>query len=154
MLYPIPKISILPLIMLIFGLGEVTKYVSVGIGIFFVVLLNTMGGVMNIEKIYLDVGRNFGAGRLFFFLTIAIPGALPAIFTGFQLSLGIALVSVIATEFVSAKTGIGYLIWQSWQTFSVDAMFCGLVVTAVLGLLAQLLLDAVQRRAIPWNDRR
>ena len=77
-------------------------------------------GVMNIDKIYLDVGRNFGANRWQFFKTIAVPGAMPAIFTGFQLSLGVALIVIVATEFVGAKTGIGYLIWQSWQTFSVD----------------------------------
>jgi ABC-type nitrate/sulfonate/bicarbonate transport system permease component len=150
-LFPIPKIAILPLIMLIFGLGEMSKYVSVAIGVVFLVLINTMAGVMNIDKIYLDVGRNFGANRWQFFKTIAIPGAMPAIFTGFQLSLGVALIVIVATEFVGAKTGIGYLIWQSWQTFSVEAMYCGLVVTAFLGFCAQLLLDTLQRLVIPWK---
>jgi|SRR5579884_588192 NitT/TauT family transport system permease protein len=150
-LFPIPKIAILPLIMLIFGLGEMSKYVSVAIGVVFLVLINTMAGVMNIEKIYLDVGRNFGASRWKFFWTIAVPGAMPQIFTGFQLSLGVALIVIVATEFVGAKTGIGYLIWQSWQTFSVEAMYCGLVTTAFLGFLSQLGLDTVQRLAIPWR---
>jgi NitT/TauT family transport system permease protein len=150
-LFPIPKIAILPLIMLIFGLGEMSKYVSVAIGIVFLVLINTMAGVMNIEKIYLDVGRNFGASRWQFFRTIAIPGAMPSIFTGFQLSLGVALIVIVATEFVGAKTGIGYLIWQSWQTFSVEAMYCGLVTTAFLGFMTQMLLDTIQRIAIPWK---
>ena len=150
-LFPIPKIAILPLIMLIFGLGEMSKYVSVAIGVVFLVLINTMAGVMNIDKIYLDVGKNFGANRWQFFRTIAIPGAMPAIFTGFQLSLGVALIVIVATEFVGAKTGIGYLIWQSWQTFSVEAMYCGLVVCAFLGFLAQLLLDTLQRFVIPWK---
>ncbi|HLG72896.1 MAG TPA: ABC transporter permease [Chloroflexota bacterium] len=150
-LFPIPKIAILPLIMLIFGLGEMSKYVSVAIGVVFLVLINTMAGVMNIEKIYLDVGRNFGANRWQFFKTIAVPGAMPQIFTGFQLALGVALIVIVATEFVGAKTGIGYLIWQSWQTFSVEAMYCGLVTTAFLGFLAQLGLDTIQRLALPWK---
>jgi NitT/TauT family transport system permease protein len=150
-LFPIPKIAILPLIMLIFGLGEMSKYVSVGIGVVFLVLINTMAGVMNIERIYLDVGRNFGASRWQFFKTIAIPGAMPQIFTGFQLSLGVALIVIVATEFVGAKTGIGYLIWQSWQTFSVEAMYCGLVTCAFLGFVSQLGLDTVQRLALPWK---
>lgn len=150
-LFPIPKIAILPLIMLIFGLGEMSKYVSVAIAVVFLVLINTMAGVMNIDKIYLDVGKNFGASRWQFFKTIAIPGAMPAIFTGFQLALGVALIVIVATEFVGAKTGIGYLIWQSWQTFSVEAMYVGLVVTAFLGFTAQLLLDAMQRLVIPWK---
>jgi NitT/TauT family transport system permease protein len=150
-LFPIPKIAILPLIMLIFGLGENSKYVSVAIGVVFLVLINTMAGVMNIEKIYLDVGRNFGANRWQFFKTIAIPGAMPQIFTGFQLSLGVALIVIVATEFVGAKTGIGYLVWQSWQTFSVEAMYCGLVTCAFLGFLSQLGLDTIQRLALPWK---
>jgi ABC-type nitrate/sulfonate/bicarbonate transport system permease component len=150
-LFPIPKIAILPLIMLIFGLGENSKYVSVAIGVVFLVLINTMAGVMNIDSIYLDVGKNFGASRWQFYKTIAIPGALPSIFTGFQLALGVALIVIVATEFVGAKTGIGYLIWESWQTFSVEAMYCGRVTCALLGFLAQLLLDTVQRLIIPWK---
>ena len=150
-LFPIPKIAILPLIMLIFGLGEMSKYVSVAIGVVFLVLINTMAGVMNIDQIYLDVGKNFGASRWQFYKTIAIPGALPSIFTGFQLALGVALIVIVATEFVGAKTGIGYLIWESWQTFSVEAMYCGLVTCAFLGFLAQLGLDTLQRLVIPWK---
>jgi NitT/TauT family transport system permease protein len=150
-LFPIPKIAILPLIMLIFGLGEMSKYVSIAIGIVFLVLINTMAGVMNIEKIYLDVGRNYGADRWQVFRTIAIPGAMPAIFTGIQLAMGVALIVVVATEFVGANTGIGYLIWSSWQTFAIEKMYCGLVVTSFLGFVAQLLLDALQRVLIPWK---
>ncbi|HEV2172750.1 MAG TPA: ABC transporter permease, partial [Nitrospira sp.] len=150
-LYPIPKIAILPLIILIFGLGEMSKYVTVASGVIFVVSINTMGGVMNIDRIYIDVGRNFRADRLQFYRTVALPGALPAIFTGLQLSLGIALMTAIATEFVAAKSGIGYLIWNSWQTFSVEEMYCGLVVIAALGFMMQLLLDLLQRWVIPWK---
>ncbi|MDE3075445.1 MAG: ABC transporter permease subunit, partial [Chloroflexota bacterium] len=89
--FPIPKIAILPLIMLIFGLGETSKYVAVAIGVVFLMLINTMAGVLEIDDIYLDVGRNFGASRWQFFRSIAVPGAMPGIFTGLQVSLTIAL---------------------------------------------------------------
>jgi NitT/TauT family transport system permease protein len=150
-LYPIPKIAILPLIMLIFGLGEMSKYVIIAIGVFFLVLYNTWAGVMNIPNIYLDVGKNFGASRLQFYWTIAIPGALPLIFTGLKLAAGVALLIIVAAEFVGAKTGIGYLIWQSWQTFSVETMYVGLVVIAVLGYLVSLLMDEAEHFLIPWR---
>lgn len=150
-LYPIPKIAILPLIMMIFGLGEASKYVSVAIAVVFVVLINTMRGVMNIDRIYIDVGRNFGAGRLDFYRTVALPGALPAIFTGFQLSLGVGLIAAVAAEFVASRSGIGYLIWNSWQTFAVERMYSGLIVIALLGFATQMLLDRLQRWAIPWK---
>ena len=73
-LYPVPKTAIFPLLLLVFGIGEPSKYAIVAIGVFFLVLLNTMAGVLGIEPVYLDVGRNFGAGRLQVFRTIALPG--------------------------------------------------------------------------------
>jgi len=150
-LYPIPKIAILPLVMLIFGLGEPSKYVIIAIGVFFLVLYNTMAGVMNIPNIYLDVGRNFGASKFQFFTTVALPGALPLIFTGIKLAAGVALLIIVAAEFVGAKTGIGYLIWQSWQTFSVETMYVGLVVISMLGYLVSLGLDELEHVLIPWR---
>jgi NitT/TauT family transport system permease protein len=152
-LFPIPKIAILPLIMLIFGLGETTKYVSVAVSVVFVMTINTMAGVLAIEDIYLDVGRNYGAGRWQFFTTIAVPGAMPGILTGVQLSLTVGLLVCVATEFVSAKTGIGALIWQSWQVFAIEEMYCGLIACALLGLVFQLLLDVIVRLLIPWRPR-
>jgi ABC-type nitrate/sulfonate/bicarbonate transport system permease component len=149
--FPIPKIAVLPLFIMIFGIGEESKYAIIAVAVIYLVLINTAAGVRNSEKIYLDVGKNFGASRWQFFKTIAVPGAMPQIFTGFQLALGVALIVIVATEFVGAKTGIGYLIWQSWQTFSVEAMYCGLVTTAFLGFLAQLGLDTLQRLVIPWK---
>ncbi|MBI4318224.1 MAG: ABC transporter permease [Chloroflexi bacterium] len=150
--YPIPKIAILPLIMLIFGLGEMSKYVIVAIGVFFLVLINTMAGVMNIEQIYLDVGKNFRASRKDMYLTIALPGALPLVFAGFRLGWGVALLLIVAAEFVGAKSGIGYLIWQSWQTFSVESMFVGLIVISILGYISSLILDELERVLIPWKS--
>lgn len=150
-LFPIPKIAILPLILLIFGLGESSKYVSVAIGVIFLMLINTMAGVMAIEKIHFDVGRNFGANRWQFFTTIAVPGAMPGIMTGLQLSLTIALLLCVATEFVGARSGLGYLIWNSWQTFAVATMYCGLVVCALLGVVFQVLIELLEKALIPWK---
>jgi NitT/TauT family transport system permease protein len=150
-LYPIPKIAILPLVMLVFGIGETSKYVIVAIGVFFLVLLNTMAGVMNIERIYLDVGRNYGAGRLDVLRRIALPGALPFIFTGIRLGWGTGLLLIVAAEFISAKSGLGYLIWNAWQTFSVDDMYAGLLTISALGLLSFAILDVLERWLLPWK---
>ncbi len=152
-LFPIPKIAILPLVMLIFGLGEMSKYVSIAVSVLFLVQINTMAGVLAIDDIYLDVGRNYGAGRWQFFRTIAVPGALPGIITGLQLSLTVGLLVCVATEFVGAKTGIGYLIWQSWQVFDVESMYSGLIACALLGFVFQLLLDGIVHLLLPWRPR-
>ncbi len=150
-IYPIPKIAILPLVMLIFGLGERSKWVIVAIGVFFLVLLNTMAGVVNIDKIYLDVGKNFGARRRDVMLTIALPGALPLILTGLRLGWGTALLLIVAAEFIASKAGIGYLIWNAWQTFAVEEMYAGLLTISALGLLSFVILDWIERRLLPWK---
>jgi NitT/TauT family transport system permease protein len=87
--YPVPKSAILPLILLIFGLGEPSKIAMVAIGMFYPVVINTAAGVRQIDRIYFDVGRNFGARGPAVFRTIAFPGALPVIMTGVKLGAGL-----------------------------------------------------------------
>jgi ABC-type nitrate/sulfonate/bicarbonate transport system permease component len=150
-LYPIPKIAMFPLVMMIFGIGESSKWIIVAIAVFFQMFFSTLAGVVNIEKIYLDVASNFKASRWQTYRTIAVPGALPFIFTGLQLGLGMALIVVIIAENFGTQVGIGYLIWRSWQVFEVRDMYVGLVVVAALGYGFQLVLQQVQRRVIPWK---
>lgn len=149
--YPIPKSSIAPLILLIFGLGEASSVVLVSIGVFYLVLVNTMAGVANIEKVYLDMGRNYGASHVKFFWTVAIPGALPMIWAGLKLGMGMGLILIAVAEMMGTKAGIGYLIWESWQTFSVERMYVGLLVISWLGFAITLLMDEAERKLIPWK---
>jgi ABC-type nitrate/sulfonate/bicarbonate transport system permease component len=149
--YPIPKIALFPLIMLIFGLGETSKWVIVAIAVFFQVLFSTLAGVVNIERIYLDVAKNFGASRWQAYRTIALPGALPFIFTGCQLGLGMALIVVVVAEQYGSKTGLGFLIWRSWQVFEVREMFVGLIMIALLGYVSQLAMTRLERWLIRWK---
>jgi ABC-type nitrate/sulfonate/bicarbonate transport system permease component len=149
--YVLPKIAILPLVMLVFGIGEVSKIVIVGIASFFLVLINTTAGVRDIEPIFLEAGTNYGANRWQMFTHVIIPGALPIIFTGLRLSLGTALIVIIAAEFVAAKYGLGYLIWFSWQTLLTENMFAGLVVVMILGALFTSGLQAIERWLMPWQ---
>jgi NitT/TauT family transport system permease protein len=149
--YVLPKIAILPLVMLVFGIGELSKVVIVGIASFFLVLINTTAGVRDIEPIFFEAGRNYGANRLQMFIHIVIPGALPIIFAGLRLSLGTALIVIIAAEFVAAKYGLGYLIWFSWQTLLTENMFAGLVIIMLLGALFTSGLQAIEKWLMPWQ---
>jgi NitT/TauT family transport system permease protein len=153
-LYPIPKSAILPLLLLVFGLGEGSKYAIVASGVFFLVLLNTAAGVLSIEPVYLDVGRNFGASRVQTFLTIALPGALPLIFTGIRLAWGIALVLIVVGEIFASRSGLGYMINNAYQTFQIEKMYAGLVVMSLIGYVSFLLLDELQRLLVPWRGSR
>src|SRR5262245_12116093 len=149
--YPVPKSAILPLALLIFGLGEASKVFMVAIGVFFPVVINATTGVLEINKIYLDVGRNYRASRWNTFWTIALPGALPVIMTGFKLGIGIGLVLIAVAEMVGAKSGLGYLIWSAWSTFAVEQMYVGLFVIAIIGFLITLGLNELERVIIPWK---
>ena len=105
--YPIPKLALMPLILLIFGLGETSKIFTIAIGVFYLVVINTLTGVLNIEKIYLDVAKSFGASKKNFYLTVALPGALPMIFAGLKLGMGMALILIVAAALSAAQAGVG-----------------------------------------------
>lgn len=150
-IYAVPKISVLPLVIIAFGIGETSKIVIVALSIFFLVALNTMAGVLAIDRSYRDVAHNFGAGPFSLFITVAFPGALPAIFTGLRLALGFSLIVIVGTEFLAAKRGVGQLIWNSYQTLAIKEMFVGLIVTGILGWLLTLALDVAERLALPWQ---
>ena len=149
--YPIPKSAILPLALLIFGLGEGSKIFMVAIGVFFPVVINATTGVLEINRIYLDVGRNYKANRWNTFWTIALPGALPVILTGFKLGIGIGLVLIAIAEMIGAKSGLGYMIWTAWETFSVEQMYVGLFMIAIIGFVLTLALNELERFIIPWK---
>lgn len=149
-LYPVPKIAILPLILLIFGVGDMSKYVVIAIGVFFLMYFNTLGGVRQTPQIYLDVARATGASPFQTLRQIALPSALPQIFTGLKLSAGTSFIIIAAAEFLGARNGVGFFIWSSWQTFSVSRMFVGIVTISLMGYLTLLAIDLVERRVIPW----
>jgi ABC-type nitrate/sulfonate/bicarbonate transport system permease component len=149
--YPIPKSSLLPLILLIFGLGEMSKVVMVAIGVFYPMAINATAGVLQINQIYLDVGKSFKASPWDTFRTIALPGALPFIMTGVKLGAGLALILIAIAEMVGAKSGIGFMIWSAWETFAVAKMYVGLFVIALIGFAISLLLNEVERWLIRWK---
>lgn len=150
-IYPIPKVALFPLAMLIFGLGEASKYAIVGFAVFFQVLISTLAGVVNIDRVYLDVAADFRASRWQAYRTIALPGAMPFIFTGFQLGLGMALIVVVIAENFGTEWGLGYIVWHSWQVFEVREMYVGLIMIALVGYLSQLLMGHIERLVIPWK---
>jgi NitT/TauT family transport system permease protein len=150
-LYPLPKSAILPIMILILGMGNLSKIIFLAFSVFFLVLMNTITGVLSINPIYLDVAKNFGASKWDYYFRIALPSALPMVFTGMKLGLGLALVLIVLAEFVGAKEGIGFLIWNSWQIFDISSMYVGLLVIAILGYIMSAILDFIEKLLIPWK---
>jgi NitT/TauT family transport system permease protein len=150
-LFPIPKVALMPLILMWFGFGDASKIAPVAIGVFFPVAVNTYAGAANIDQLYLDVAKNYGASWLRTFYRVVFFGALPMIFAGLRIAVSVTFLILVAAEFVSSKNGIGFLIWNSWQLLEVDRMFVGIVLIGLIGVAAAILLRELERLAIPWS---
>lgn len=153
-LYPVPKIALVPTVVLLVGINEGSKYAVAFISVFFLVALNTVAGVLNVDDRYFDIARNNGASRWDIIWTVALPGALPSIMTGINLGLGFALTVVVGTELLLPGTGansLGALMWQAFQLFDIATVFAVLIVVAVLGWLLNLGVSEAERLLIPWR---
>ncbi|NSW52390.1 MAG: ABC transporter permease [Anaerolineae bacterium] len=150
--HPIPKIAIFPLVLIIFGIGELSKVVVVAISAFFPALINTMTGVFQLDPVYFEVAHNYGAGRWKTFTRVLLPGSLPHILSGTRLGLNTGLMVAIAVELISAKTGLGVLVWFSWQTLRVEELYATLVVVSVMGMAINVGLRWLFARLAPWSN--
>jgi NitT/TauT family transport system permease protein len=150
-LFPIPKVALMPLMLLAFGFGDASKIAVVALAVFFPVIVNTYAGASNIEKIYWDVAKNYGASNYVMFTRVVFFGALPLIFAGLRIAVAVAFIVLVAAEFVASKIGIGYLIWNSWELLQVDYMFVGIVTIGIIGLVTSALLQEIERKFIPWK---
>jgi len=149
--YPIPKISIIPFIILFLGLGDLAKICVIGIGSFFLVCLNTYHGVRSIPKVYFDVSHIY---RLTFWERwryVILPGALPSICNGVKLANGLCFMLVVAAEFMGSRNGLGYRIWLSWESFRITHMFSALFTLAFLAALLSVGWEMISRFLMPWD---
>ncbi|MGM7700066.1 ABC transporter permease [Microbacterium sp. A84] len=150
-LYTVPKLAILPLLLLIFGLGETSKVLLVALTCFFIVLINTIDSVSSVPKSYLDVGESCGTGHLATLRHIILPAALPQILTGMRLASGLAVIVIVGAEFVAADTGLGFLVWNSWNLGIPEYMYVGIISISILGVTASALVRGLERIAMPWR---
>jgi sulfonate transport system permease protein len=149
-IYPIPKIAIFPLLMILFGIGEGSKLVAIILGAFFPMLITTLAGVQQINRIYYEVAQNYGVRGRKVFTHVLLPGSLPSILAGLRLSVNTGFVLTISVEVISAQKGLGVLLWYGWQTFRVSELYAVLVVISVLGILLNYLVDRITPRLVPW----
>lgn len=149
--HPVPKIAILPLIMILFGIGESSKIVVIAVTTFFPMLINTVAGVRQINPIHFEVAENYGASLNKIFTRVIMPGSLPLVLTGARLALNMALLVAIAVELVSAQEGLGAMIWLAWQTLRTEELYVSLFVTAALGMILNFLLQRITLYLVPWQ---
>lgn len=152
-LYTIPKLALLPLLLLIFGIGVVPKIILIALGVFFITWITVLEAVTSIPTGYRETAKSFGVGPVRTFRRVLFPAVLPEIFVGLRIAVGNAVLIAIGIEFVNGNSGIGYRIWNSWQLFVADRMYVGIVLVAVLGIILRLLVDLLRRICVPWETR-
>lgn len=152
MLYPLPKIAIFPILLMIFGPTELPKVISVFVTTFFMLQISTVSGVWAIDRQLLEAGTAYGATGFDRFRFVIAPGAMPYIFSGLRTATGTAVVVITAVEFTGASnTGLGYLIWNSWQLFIPEKLYVGLIVIGIIGALLTGAITLAQRLVLPWR---
>lgn len=151
--HPIPKIAILPIVMVFLGIGELSKVSLIALSVVFPLLISTMTGVRQISRVHFDVAKSYGATRWKLFTRVVLPASMPMILSGLRIGLNIALVVTISVEIVAASRGLGAVIWLSWETLRIEVLYAALVVTAALGICFNLLTQALAAILVPWAPR-
>ena len=150
-IYPIPKIALLPLFILWLGIGELSKVTIIALGVFFPVAMNTYSGVKNVDTLLLKVAASFNASWWMTMKSVVLPNALPMIFAGLRLAAGTSLLLLVAAEMIAAQVGIGALILHYGDLMITDRLMAGVIVLSLLGLVFNLILQFLERKAIPWK---
>jgi NitT/TauT family transport system permease protein len=153
-LYATPRIALLPLLIIWFGIGIASKVAIVFLGAIFPILVNTITGVRTIEADFVKVARSFGATDRQMFLTVVLPSSVPMLLTGLRLGLGHALVGIVVGEMYGGTQGIGYLIAVAGARFQTDRVMVGIILIAGLGVALTELLRAIERRFERWRPMR
>lgn len=150
-LYPTPKIALLPLLIIILGLGEAAFVATAFATAFFQITIATVAAIRHVDQQLVEAGRNFGAVGPRLYRRVLLPAAAPAIVSGLRVGIGLCLITLVAVEFVAAGSGLGHLIQLAWQQLNVDVMYAGLVVSGLLGHAISLAFRAAERRLFPWQ---
>ncbi|MDP4271791.1 MAG: ABC transporter permease [Bacteroidota bacterium] len=150
-LRPIPIMAWIPVLILWMGIDEASKITVIAIGSFWPVLVNVIDGIKNVDRKYLEVARILEKNKFQILTKVVFPAALPNIFTGLRIGIGIAWMCVVAAEMIAATSGIGYLIMYSRELLQSDVMFVGVFSIGLTGVLIDRLLKLVEVKVLKWN---
>lgn len=153
-LYATPRVAMVPLIIIWFGIGMWSKVFIVFISAFFPILINTIGGIQAVDRDLLRAARAFCATDRQIFTTVAIPGAVPFILTGIRQGVALGLIGVVVGEMFGGSQGIGFMVAYGGQTFATDTLFVGVIIIAAAGIILSALAEQLERRFSRWRPER
>jgi sulfonate transport system permease protein len=151
MIRNIPNLSLIPLVILWFGIGEEAKLVLTSLGVFFPVYINTFHGVRTVDPQLIEMGRSYGMSRFAQFHKIILPAALPSIFVGVRYGLGVMWLTLIVAETLAANAGIGYLATQAREFMLIDVVVVAIIIYALLGKVADSFVRVLERLCLSWH---
>jgi ABC-type nitrate/sulfonate/bicarbonate transport system permease component len=153
-LYAAPRIALMPLIIIWFGIGMWSKVFIVFLSAFFPILVNTVAGIRNMDRDLLRAARAFCASDWQIFKTLAIPGSVPFILTGVRQGVAVGLIGVVVGEMLGSSEGIGFMVAYGGQTFQTDTLFVGFVIIAFAGIVLTSITERLERRFSRWRPER
>lgn len=151
-LYPLPKISLIPLLIIWLGSGEAYRIVISAVTAFFPIVISTFSGIRQADRGLIKAAQDLGANIRQIQFKVVIPAAMPSILAGLQLGMGVTIILIVAAEMIggSSQSGMGYLLISSGQVMETEKVFASLVVLAVMGAAIMKLQQWVDRRIAPW----
>jgi NitT/TauT family transport system permease protein len=150
-LFPVPKIALLPLFILWFGIGEPSKIATIAFGAFFPMVIATMGGVDAVDRGLIRMAQSFGTPAGAIVRKVALPAAAPSILSGLRIATSIGIVLIVAAEMIGAKEGLGAFTLAAGNLMAVDELMAGVVVIAAIGVAFAALIGAAERRVLRWR---
>lgn len=149
---PLPSMAWIPLSLLWLGIGEEQKYTIVFMGSVAPALLYTIDATRNVDPLLIKAARNFGASKLTVMREVILPGAMPSIFSGMKVVLGLSWTTVISAELVAANEGLGFLIMNGQEYFMTDVVLLGMVMISFTVMVIDIFLNWVEKVIMPWRE--
>ncbi|SHL54252.1 ABC transporter permease [Roseibium suaedae] len=150
-LFPIPKIALLPLFVIWFGIDEMSKYMLIAFGTFTPTVVATYGAVDNVDRTLIRMGQSFGLSWWSIVRKIVLPGAFPAILSGLRVSISIAIILLVAAEMLGAQYGIGSYILEAGSLYDLEKLFAGVTILSVMGLIVSYLIGRLEKHFLGWR---
>lgn len=151
-LFPIPKIALLPLFVIWFGLDEGSKYALIALGTFTPTVVSTYGAVDNVDRTLIRMGQSFGLNWASIVRKIVLPGALPGILSGLRVGVAIGIILLVAAEMLGAQYGIGAYILEAGAVYDLERLFVGVAILSALGVITSAIITRLERRLLRWRN--
>ena len=150
-IFPIPKIALLPLFIIWFGIGEESKVATIFFGTFFPTVISVYGGVDNVDRTLIRMGQSFDLTWFSIVRKIILPGAMPAILSGFRISTSIAIILLVAAEMIGAEFGVGAYILLAGNLMATDQLIAGAALLSIMGLTVSWLIGKAEKTMLRWR---